>query len=151
MKTIKELLEIAKRKPETKAAKQTEKAVCFGFVIEKMREDQRIVYGWASVSEQNGQLVTDAHGDTIDTQELVAAAHNFMKQSRVGKAMHTGRPIAEVVESVVFTPELQQQLGIDLQKSGWFIGVQVHDAGVWERVKKGELRAFSIGGQCNYG
>lgn len=148
MKTIKELLEIAKKKPDTKRA---EKAVSIGFVIEKMAEDERLVYGWANITEENGQTVVDAHGDTIGTKELVAAAHDFMKQSRVGKAMHSGRPVAEVVESVIFTPELQKQLGIDLKKTGWFIGVQVYDAEVWKRVKQGELRAFSIGGMCSYG
>jgi hypothetical protein len=70
-----------------------------------------------------------------------------MREYRVGKAMHEGEPVSDVVASIVFTAELQKQLGIDLKKVGWFIGMQIFDDGIKKRVKSGELRSFSIGGR----
>lgn len=118
----------------------------------KRDDEERIVYGFASVIEDNGKVVTDRQGDQIPVAELVKAAHNFMLNSRTGGQMHVRKgsqavKIGDVVESVVLRPELQQALGIDLKKTAWLIGVKVADDEVWDRVKKGELRAFSIGGR----
>lgn len=121
---------------------------CTTAKIEKVDEEQRIVAGWASVIEQGGEAVVDLQGDVIDEADLVKAAHAFVSDARVGKAMHDGEPVAEVVESVVFTAETQKALGVELGKVGWWIAMKVHDGAVWDRVKSGELGAFSIGGQA---
>jgi hypothetical protein len=60
--------------------------------------------------------------------------------------MHKGRKTGEVVESLVFTKGLQQSLGIDLGRCGWFIGTKVHADDVWQGVKDGTFGGFSIGG-----
>lgn len=114
--------------------------------ITKLDEERRVVYGWASVVEENGQAVVDAQGDVITPDTLYEAAHGFVLDTRAGKVMHQGRRVADVVESLVFTKELQSALGLDLKKVGWFIGMKVRDEEVWKRVKNGELRAFSVGG-----
>jgi hypothetical protein len=114
--------------------------------ITKVDEDQRLVSGWFSVIEDGGERVVDAQGDVISEAALVKAAHDFMRDSRAGKAMHQGRRAADVVESIVFTRDLQKALGIDLGKVGWFATMKVRDDEVWKRVKSGELCAFSIGG-----
>lgn len=112
----------------------------------KVDEDQHIAFGWASVIKEDGEIVVDSQGDMIREDVLQKAAHNFVLDERAGKVMHKGVRIADVVESVVFTEELQKVLGIDLGKVGWFIGFKVHDDKVWKKIKSGELSMFSIGG-----
>ncbi len=120
--------------------------------ILKADDDQHLVWGWASVIEENGQAVVDSQGDVIGVQDLMDAAHGFMIDTRKGGIMHATRDgsaikIGEVVESMVLTKDRQEALGIDLGKVGWLITMKVHDDAVWKAIKGGELRAFSIGGR----
>lgn len=112
----------------------------------KIDDDERTVAGWASVTHEGGQIVTDVQGDQIEVADLVKAADDFILTSRVGGDMHDNIGIGHVVQSVVFTPEMQKAIGVDLGKVGWFIKMRVSDDKVWARVKSGELGAFSIGG-----
>lgn len=115
--------------------------------IEKRDDDLRLVYGWFSVTKEKGVVVIDKQGDKIsDDNELRCAFHKFMSDSRSGKVMHKGRRVADVVELIVFTEDVQKALGIDLQRVGAFGCMAVRDDATWERVKSGELRAFSFGG-----
>lgn len=114
--------------------------------VMKTDDETRTAYGWASVTEIGGQTVTDLQGDQIETADLVKAAHDFMLASRQGGDMHEVVGIGRVVESMVFTPEAQKSLGIELGKVGWYIAMKIDDEAVWKRVKAGELAAFSIGG-----
>ena len=116
--------------------------------VAKADEDMRVVYGWASVVEDAGETVVDSQGDVIEPSELVKAAHEFVTSVRAGKAMHRGRVVAELVESLVFTKDMQTALNVDLGKVGWWVGMHIGDADVWARVKSGELRAFSIAGNA---
>jgi hypothetical protein len=118
----------------------------FTETILKRDDEKRLVWGWASVIEENGEVVVDVQGDVLDEGELMTAAHDFVTEARAGKLMHQGRRIGRVVESLVFTKALQKALGIDLGKVGWFICMKVEDDRVWAAVKDGTLRAFSIGG-----
>ncbi len=117
-----------------------------GLSVLKVDEDQHMVWGWASVSVEKGQEVHDLQGDCLATHELQGAVHDFMENERVGKEMHAGSQIGTVVDSIVFTKAVQDALGIDLGREGWYVGVKVSDDKVWKRVKSGELKAFSIGG-----
>ena len=123
--------------------RQTYKA---DFSVCKVSEDQRLVYAWASVIEENGEPVFDFHGDRIDVEELVKAAHRSLR-IMVGKEMHRGEGKAEVVESMVLTKELQSALGIDLKKVGWLVAMKVHDDGLWSDIKAGRYPMLSIGGR----
>lgn len=116
--------------------------------VDKRNDDLQVVYGWASVTHEGNSVVTDLQGDQIDIDDLAKASHEFMLAHRTGGSMHETLGIGQIVESLVFTPSVQESLGVDLQKQGWFIGMKVHDADVWKRVKDGELRAFSIGGRA---
>lgn len=113
----------------------------------KINEEKRIVYGWASVITKNGQPIEDLQGDVISPEDLLEAAHDFMLGEQEAGLMHVVKTgIGKIVESVVLTKDLQKALGIDLGMEGWFIGVKVSDDATWNAVKKGGLRAFSIGG-----
>jgi hypothetical protein len=110
---------------------------------------QGLVFGWASIIEKGGSEITDHQGDRITEEELVKGAHDFISNSRQGGVLHDeyGKNIGHIVESCVFTHELQKHLGIDLGKVGWLIGYKIEDARVKTLVKSGVLKAFSIGGR----
>lgn len=116
-------------------------------VIEK-NEDKRLVYGWASVIEDGSGEIFDLHDDSIEVEALVKAAHDYVSEYRDAHEMHNGNTVGKTVESIVFTKEVQKALGIDLGKVGWFIGQKVDDDATWDKIKKGELKAFSIGGSA---
>lgn len=120
--------------------------------IKKQDDEKHMCWGWASVMTKNGKLVTDIQNDQITPEEMQKSVHDFMENSRVGAQLHmydaNDDPIqvGTIVESMVFTKELQDALGIDLGHEGWFVGYHVTNPAVWEDVKKGKLPAFSIGG-----
>lgn len=116
--------------------------------IEKVDEDRRQMFGWASVIEKDGVPIEDHQGDVIDEGELEPAAYDFVVKSREGDDMHVGAPVSHLIESMVFTKEKQAALGIDLGKVGWWTGWQVDDPGVWAAHKRGERNELSIGGSA---
>ena len=116
--------------------------------ILKTDNEQRMVYGWASVITEKGVPVVDRQGDVIEAETLVKAVSDFMEHVRVGKAMHTGEQVGVVVHSLPITKEIGEALGIHSNREGWVVAYKVFDDSVWERVKSGELAAFSIGGRA---
>lgn len=117
--------------------------------ILKVDDEQRLVYGWASVVTEDGVPVVDRQGDVIEADTLVKAVNNFMEYVRVGKAMHTGEQVGVVVHSLPVTKEICDALGIQSNREGWVVAYKVYDDTVWAMVKSGELAAFSIGGRAN--
>lgn len=120
----------------------------FSHDITKFDDEKRLVYGWASVIEENGVPVEDYHGDVIDVEDLVKAAHVFVTDYRESNLMHQGESVGKFVESLVFTKEVQKALGIDLKKVGWFVALKVENDNVWKMVKDGSLAMFSIEGKA---
>lgn len=130
----------------------------------KFDEDERIAFGWASVTNLDGQEVVDRQGDIIKIDDLERSAYNYVLSSRVGGEMHKKeiyldtdgmskaigtRPkkVAELVESVVLTPEKIEKMGLPASTpQGWWIGFKVTDDEVWKGVKSGKYSAFSIHG-----
>ena len=117
--------------------------------ILKVDNEQRMVYGWASVVTENGVPVVDRQGDVIEADTLVKAVNDFMEHVRVGKAMHTGEQVGVVVHSLPVTKEICDALGIQSDREGWVVAYKVYDDSVWTKVKSGDLAAFSIGGRAN--
>lgn len=116
--------------------------------ILKVDDEQRMVFGWASVITEDGEPVIDRQGDMIEADTLVKAVNEFMEHVRVGKAMHSGEQVGVVVHSLPITKEIGEALGIHSNREGWVVAYKVFDDSVWERVKSGELAAFSIGGRA---
>ena len=117
------------------------------FDFTKADIDGHYVRGWASVTEVSGKVVTDVQGDRIEMAELRKAAHQFITDARVAKAMHDGSQVGEVVESVVVDDDFVKAMGASTPQRGWWIGMQIKDEAIRKRVRSGELRAFSIGGK----
>src|SRR6056297_932445 len=116
--------------------------------ILKTDEEQRMVWGWASVVTEKGEPVVDRQGDVIEPETLVKAVGKFMEHVRVGKQMHNGDQIGVVVHSIPITKEIGDSLGIQSDREGWIVAFKVYDDDVWSKVKSGELAAFSIGGRA---
>ena len=116
--------------------------------ILKTDDEQRMVYGWASVVTEKGEAVIDRQGDVIEAGTLVKAVNEFMEHVRVGKAMHVGDQVGVVVHSLPITKEIGDALGIQSDREGWVVAYKVFDDAVWDMVKSGELAAFSIGGRA---
>ena len=114
--------------------------------IIKINDEERIVWGWASVVSVDGKPMVDLQGDIISPEVMTKAADRFMLDVRVAKAMHDGAQIGEVIHSFPLTKALGEALGVHSALEGWIVAMKVHDDGVWNRVKSGELAAFSIGG-----
>lgn len=115
--------------------------------ILKLDDEQRIVWGWASVSTKGGTLVVDRQGDVIEPAEMVKMANDFMLESRTGKSMHGGNRVGEFIHSLPLTNELAKALGIETDREGWIVGMKVYDEAVWADVKAGKYAGFSIGGR----
>ena len=130
--------------------------------------DERLVYGWASVIARNGQPTFDTQDDLIPEYELHRAAHGYVMKARSGSIMHHGVHVADAVESFLvtrnssfssllqsFATEQPDSVWGDVMKNmegrplpfeGWWTGFKVLHDPVWQMVKSGELKSFSIGG-----
>jgi hypothetical protein len=73
-----------------------------------------------------------------------------MKEYRESGIMHQGESKGIVVESIVFTKAKQAAIGIPegTIPEGWFITVKIMDPEVFEKVKSGVFRMFSIQGHA---
>lgn len=113
--------------------------------------DEGLVSGWANIAVQSdGSLPLDWQDDIIRPEVLEKAAINFMADYRSSGVMHEGEMKGIVVESIVFTKAKQEAIGIPEGKvpEGWFITVKVLDPSVFELVKNGWYRMFSIQGSA---
>ncbi len=121
------------------------------FQIRKSDEEKMLAFGWASVSMRvNGELITDWQGDMIEPKELEDAAYEYVQLYREGGEMHERGGVAVLIESVVFTEEKMQAMGIPAGSLpvGWWIGFKVLDPEVWKKVKDGTYQMFSIEGEA---
>lgn len=116
----------------------------------KVDAEHRNVFGWAYVAvDPDGIQKYDTQGDFIDSdQELERAGYDFVITSRRGDTMHIKKDTATLIESIVFTKEKAKEMGITgAPQLGWWVGFHVHNDAVWELVKSGKLRGFSMGGR----
>jgi len=119
------------------------------FRIVKVDEERRLVFGWASVAiRKDGTNIVDSQGDMIDPEELETAAYSFVLKLGDANEMHEPEPVGRTVESLVITPQKLEKMGLppDSLPQGWWVGFYVSSDEAWSRVKKGDLRAFSIEG-----
>lgn len=126
---------------------QPELGTVIGFI--KSDDEQRMVFGWANVAiTKSGEQIVDAHGESIDIDELEAAAYDFVLEFRATGTSHVGKTKGRLVESFLVTPEKLEAMGLakDALPLGWWVGFKIDDDAAWEGVKKGDYRMFSIQG-----
>lgn len=121
--------------------------------ILKVNAAERLVFGWASVSaNEQGALLEDLQGDTIEPAELEKAAYDFTEHFIGVNDSHEGGTFGTLVESLVVTPEKLEAMGFtpEVAKSmgvRHWIGVRV-TPDIFKRVQSGELKMFSIEGRA---
>ena len=131
--------------------KDNETDIVMNIDIKKSNDEARLVSGWANVAvNANGSLPMDWQDDVIPPDVLEKAAISFMRDYRGSGEMHKGLSKGTVVESIVFTKEKQDAIGIPdgCIPQGWFITVQVDDPEVFAKVKEGKYKMFSIQGKA---
>lgn len=77
----------------------------------KRAEEDRMVYGFASVSISKGDAVVDSHKHEITTKSLRKLCHGLIKGSRAGKFDHAGDQKTEIVEAMVFDTDIWKSMG----------------------------------------
>lgn len=119
-------------------------------VISKADKAQQIVYGWAYVThDKDGRINFDKSGEFVDDiEEIEKAAVSFMIKHRATDRHHTNIKSGEVVESMVFTKEKIEKMGLDPNAIplGWWIGTKVDDE-TWAEYEAGRLTSFSVHGR----
>jgi hypothetical protein len=120
--------------------------IIFKGELKKVDSVTKVAYGWAYVSKKGSDVVVDHSGQSWPIEQVEKTAHQFVCDCRVGGENHVFKGGAELVESMVFSEAVQKALGIDLGKQGWFVGFRITDPELLEKVEKGELAMFSIGG-----
>ena len=121
------------------------------FKIMKSDDEKMLAFGWANVSMiVDGELIEDWQGDIIEPEELESAAYEYVRLYGDGGEMHERGGVAVLIESVVFTEEKMQVMGIPVGTLpvGWWIGFKVLDEDVWKKVKDGTYPMFSIEGEA---
>lgn len=97
------------------------------FEINKVDEEARMVWGYASTTS------VDAQGETVTKAALEAAWDDYMQFANV-REMHQSWAAGVVKE-------------YEFREDGVFIGAHIVDDGAWAKVKAGVYKGFSIGGK----
>ena len=103
------------------------------FRIMKSDDEKMLAFGWANVSMRvDGELIEDWQADIIEPEELENAAYEYVLLYREGGEMHERGGVAVLIESVVFTEEKMQAMGIPAGTLpvGWWIGFKITDKDV---------------------
>lgn len=120
-------------------------------IITKINDDSHLVFGWANISiQEDGSVPLDWQGDITAPKILEKAAYNFVLKYRATGEMHQGGIKGYLVESVMFTKEKMEAMGIPegIVPQGWWVGFYIPDDEVCTKIKSGEYKMFSIQGKA---
>jgi hypothetical protein len=90
---------------------------------------------------------TDSQKDLYSAEEVRKAAYLFMEEFADMGVQHTelANDKLKILESWIQREDAVIE-GVKVIKGTWLMGVRVVDDTLWEKVKKGEITGFSIGG-----
>lgn len=114
----------------------------------KVDDEQGLVYGWAYVSTQDGNLLVDSQGDSIEPIEMEKMATDFMLNSRNAKVMHKGENVGTFVHSFPMTNDIMKAFDIYSDREGWLVAMKPDNPEVMKAYKAGDYTGFSIGGKA---
>lgn len=121
------------------------------FRIAKSADEKQMVFGWANIAKDvDGSFPLDWDGDVTRPEDLEDAAYTFVLKYREAGEQHEGEAIGQLVESVVFTKDKQQAMGIPegIVPEGWWVGFYIPDKEVFAKIKSGEYEMFSVQGKA---
>lgn len=119
--------------------------------IMKMNDDQHLVFGWANISlDKEGDVPLDWEGDITAPHVLEKAAYQYVLKNKGTGEMHQGETVGHLVESVMFTKQKCETMGIPegVMPEGWWVGFYVPDDEVVAKIKNGTYNMFSIQGKA---
>jgi len=108
-------------------------------IICKTDEAKRMVYGIFLYPEE-----ADHDGDVISAEDIEKVAHGFMTDYRTIDEMHKEVIEADIVESAIAWKDDLEVFGKKVKKGTWFGAVKVNDDKVWDKVKAGLYKGFSV-------
>lgn len=96
-------------------------------------------------------MTEDSQGNYMTEEEIVKAAIWYAKNGDQVDLQHSFEPLsgAAVVESWVAKADFTLG-GETIRKGTWLMTVEVTDADIWNRIEKGEITGFSMGGVGKY-
>lgn len=96
-------------------------------------------------------LTEDSQGNYMTEEEIVKAAHWFAKNANQVDVQHSFQKLegASVVESSVAKCDMELA-GQPIKKGTWLMTVEITDPDVNEKIAKGEITGFSMGGHGKY-
>lgn len=96
-------------------------------------------------------MVEDSQGNYMTAEEIEKAAHWFMKNAGDADIQHCFEKAegVEVVESYVAKCDMEIE-GQPIKKGTWLMTMEVADDDVWDKIEKGEITGFSMGGTGVY-
>ncbi len=96
-------------------------------------------------------MTEDSHGDYMEEAEIIKAAYYFAKNGDQVDLQHSFEPLkgAAVVENWVAKADFK--IGDEeIRKGTWLMTVEVTNMDVWDKIEKGEITGFSMGGVGEY-
>ena len=96
-------------------------------------------------------MTEDAHGNYMEEAEITKAAYYFAKHGDKVDIQHSFEPFdgAAVVENWIAKADFK--IGDEeVRKGSWLLTVEVTDADIWDKIEKGEISGFSMGGVGEY-
>ncbi len=125
----------------------TDKAKELEVRIAKVDEDLGIVFGYAIICKAGGEEYFDSQGDHIPEDSMLEATSDYMSGRRVAKDMHVGDAVGQVVFGFPMTAEIAKALDIEVQKTGFIVGMKPYKDEMLQKYAKGWYTGFSIGGK----
>lgn len=121
----------------------------------------RTAYGWALLTEVDGEPYFDRQGDNPEPVSVEKAVTRFMYDRATGGVMHKRTPdgepvrVGRIVESIVVDDNKLQAMGLPVARGrgprGWWLGIRYDETpegeAVWKAIREGRLRGFSIAGR----
>ena len=100
----------------------------------------------------DGTVTKDSVGDIYSEDEVRKAAHFFMANytGNGNDLMHDGKDnnSLAIVESYIAPTDMTLNTET-IMKGSWMMATLILDETIWEKIKKGEITGYSIGGLAN--
>jgi len=91
--------------------------------------------------------IADAQDDVMSASSIEEMAHDFLIRSRKFDDRHSWRQVAAMPVESWIQRETTNLFGQVVKAGSWVIGVKIFDDGIWQKVRSGVYKAFSIGGR----
>ena len=142
------LVDAAANQRQFLLAKAKDKQANFTSFGKILKADKKNHYVTGIVYEPKKE---DSHGDFMTEEEITKAAYYFAKNSNQIDLQHNKLPLegATVVESWIAKADftLNQE---PVQKGTWLMTVEISNQDIWNKIEKGEITGFSMGGVANF-